>query len=1374
LLTNFAGSFSALITGRAASWQWSFGDGTLAGSQTNVTHAWNNPGDYPVVLTAYNATYSNGVTASVTVHVRPPQVGYVNVASTNPVAPYTSWDTAASNIQDAVNAAAPGDEILVTNGVYQTGGNSISGLSTPCRIAVDKAVTVMSVNGPQFTAIVGRAASAARCAYLTNGAVLSGFTLTNGFAADFGGGVYCPTMGGALLTNCVLAGNTAPYGGGAYFATLVDCTLTGNSAASYGGGGHSCNFNNCTLTGNSAGNGGAAYGGTFDRCVLTGNSSSSYGGGVNGATLHACVIYDNFASTFGGGAEAATLNNCTVTENSAANGGGADNCTLNNSVLYYNTGPNGANYLGGALNYCCTFPLPGGSGNITNDPQLADFAHLSPTSACRRAGNAAYATGTDIDGETWLSPPSIGCDEYHAGAVTGLLSVAIETGYTTLLTNSAGSFSALITGRAWSSQWNFGDGAAASNRTDVTHAWPNPGDYPVVLTAYNDTYPNGVMASVTVHVRTPQAGYVDAASTNPVAPYTSWDTAASNIQDALDAALPGDQILVTNGVYQTGGKSVSGSSTPCRIAVGNAVTVMSVNGPQFTAIVGRAANAARCAYLTNGAVLSGFTLTNGFAADFGGGVYCPTIGGGLVTNCILAGNTAIYGGGAYFATLVDCTLTGNSAWYGGGGDSCNFSNCTLNGNSSGNGGGAYGGTFDRCVLTGNSSSGYGGGVNGATLNACAICNNSASGYGGGAESSTLNNCTLTGNSAANGGGTHNATLNNSLVYYNTAPNDSNYLGGVFNYCCTYPLPGGAGNTTVVPELISAWHLMADSPCRGLGNSAYATGLDIDGDAWANPPSIGCDEYVAGRRTGTLTVTIQAAYTSFSIGFPAPITAIISGQTTGSVWDFDDDTLVTNLPYASHAWFVPGDYNVSLTAYNDTYPGGVSTAMTLHVVAPIVHYVSQASTNPVPPYTSWETAATNIQDAIDVVYDAPYGSVLVSNGIYQSGGVASYSLTNRVFADKPMLIQSLNGPEVTVIRGRALGPQVGSGAVRCACISNGVVLSGFTLTNGNLGAGNIGAGVYCAPGAIVTNCIIADNSAAFAGGAVEGGTINNCTLVGNSAQYGGGADGSQVACTLNNCVLTRNTAYYGGGARSCFLNNCTVAANSATNSGGGEFGGTLTNCIVYYNSAPAMPNFSGGYMTACCTTPAFAGGGPGNMTNNPVFLNLAGGDFHLQANSPCINAGNNSAVTGAADLDGNPRISGGTADMGAYEFQNPASIISYAWLQQYGLPTNGSADYADTDHDGMNNWQEWICGTDPTNPVSLLKMLAPSNSKPSVTISWQSVSGKTYYLQRATNLLQYPVFSSIQSDIVGQTGTTSFTDTNATGAGPYFYRIGVQQ
>jgi hypothetical protein len=254
------------------------------------------------------------------------------------------------------------------------------------------------------------------------------------------------------------------------------------------------------------------------------------------------------------------------------------------------------------------------------------------------------------------------------------------------------------------------------------------------------------------------------------------------------------------------------------------------------------------------------------------------------------------------------------------------------------------------------------------------------------------------------------------------------------------------------------------------------------------------------------------------------------------------------------------------------------------------------------------------------------------------------------------------------------------------------------------------------------------------------------------------------------LIVSNCSSGCGGGVACSRNgawpvvaNCTIIGNTASNQGGGVYGGTVTNSIIYANANNFMPSAANYFLTSVTDC----------WTNDPGFVNPGAGDYHLASNSPCINSGNNAFVSAADDLDGNLRIAGGTVDLGCYEYQSPTSVISYAWLEQYGLPTNGSVDYADSDGTGMNNWQKWIAGLNPTNPVSMLLMESPSasNSTPGITVTWQSVSTRTYYLQRTPDLTV--PFSAIQSNLIGRAGFTSFIDQSATNAGPYFYRVGVQ-
>ena len=232
---------------------------------------------------------------------------YVSPGSTNTTLPFTNWATAAPDIQAAVYAAEAGDTVLVTNGVYNQRQCSVG--NEQCRVAITKAITLLSVNGPQFTVING--GGGLHCAYLTDGATLSGFTLADGWA-NLGGGVWS-TSRNAFLTNCTLAGNATSGGaGGAYGGTLYNCTLSDNQGGLSAGGAYESTLYNCTLIGNW---GGDAAGGALD------------------CTLYSCTLVANSSDIRGGGADSSTLYNCTLRDNSAGNGGGAIFSTLYNCTL---------------------------------------------------------------------------------------------------------------------------------------------------------------------------------------------------------------------------------------------------------------------------------------------------------------------------------------------------------------------------------------------------------------------------------------------------------------------------------------------------------------------------------------------------------------------------------------------------------------------------------------------------------------------------------------------------------------------------------------------------------------------------------------------------------------------------------------------------------------------------------------------------------------------------------------------------------------------------------------------------------------------------------------------------------------------------------
>ena len=387
---------------------------------------------------------------------------YVDLNSPDPQSPYASWETAAITIQDAVDAASSGDMVLVTDGVYSAGGDTIFG-SIPHRVSVSGDIAVHSVNGRDKTFIVGQGpmgSGATRGVYLAPGSSLVGFTVTNGHTGvtgswqdDYAGGIWCDQ---ATVSNCVIVGNSAnSLGGGIYSdgGVVVDCVVSGNTCVGYGGGGGIyCEANgtiidsvieNNTTDWSGDGAGIALYaGGTVQNCTVKGNYDAMDGGGIyifchtdgigNQGAVRNCKIIGNTAD-FGGGVcfinggemvnslvvsntsvngggvycgDGGALKNCTVADNSAVSGGGVycnGGGAIKNTIIYSNDADFGTEYKnfpsGSLYSHCCTTPDPGGPSNITTDPQFAGSAfHVISDSPCIDAGTNLAALVDDLDG----------------------------------------------------------------------------------------------------------------------------------------------------------------------------------------------------------------------------------------------------------------------------------------------------------------------------------------------------------------------------------------------------------------------------------------------------------------------------------------------------------------------------------------------------------------------------------------------------------------------------------------------------------------------------------------------------------------------------------------------------------------------------------------------------------------------------------------------------------------------------------------------------------------------------------------------------------------------------------------------------------------
>ncbi len=349
--------------------------------------------------------------------------GWATAASADTIT--VCWDGSGDylTIQEGIDAALGGDEVVVCDGFYYGADNRNLDFA-------GKAITVRSENGPQSCII--SCDQAARGFHFHSGetgsSVVGGFTIRAAIPV----GIRCelnssPTIMGCIITETVndagiqCTSNSSPF--------ITNCTITGNSSGSGIDCGASCDpmILNCLISDNHVGSSGHGGGIRCDaspmivNCVIRQNSAGT-GAGIytylGAPVIVNCTIVENIASSKSGGIHCYLSNplivNCTLSGNRAHDSAGGIYCngdaTIANCVLWHNYAfmhpeleeHSGSNLL---VTYCDIEGGWPGEGNIDADPLFADPAshdfRLSPGSPCIDAGNnnAVPQDTLDLDGD---------------------------------------------------------------------------------------------------------------------------------------------------------------------------------------------------------------------------------------------------------------------------------------------------------------------------------------------------------------------------------------------------------------------------------------------------------------------------------------------------------------------------------------------------------------------------------------------------------------------------------------------------------------------------------------------------------------------------------------------------------------------------------------------------------------------------------------------------------------------------------------------------------------------------------------------------------------------------------------------------------------